>query len=66
MFPFNLTKLIFFIFFRNIKDVMTKLAAESNLEIIQLDYVQRETRNIKENLCVPRIFLQGKFRKRKT
>ena len=45
---------------------MTKLAAESNLEIIQLDYVQRETRNIKENLCVPRIFLQGKFRKRQT
>ncbi|XP_075678476.1 tRNA N(3)-cytidine methyltransferase METTL6 [Dermatophagoides pteronyssinus] len=45
-------------------DVMRKLAAESNLEIIQLDYVQRETRNIKENLCVPRIFLQGKFRKR--
>ncbi|KAH9517074.1 Methyltransferase-like protein 6 [Dermatophagoides farinae] len=46
-------------------DVMNKLAQESDLEVIQLNYIQRETINIKENLCVPRIFLQGKFRKKR-
>lgn len=44
---------------------MNKLAQESDLEVIQLNYIQRETINIKENLCVPRIFLQGKFRKKR-
>lgn len=27
------------------------------------EYVQRETVNRKEDLCVPRVFLQGKFQK---
>lgn len=44
---------------------MEKLASESGLEILQLDYVNRQTVNIKEDLSVQRIFLQGKFLKRK-
>lgn len=45
---------------------MRDLAAESDLEIINLEYIQRETVNVKENLSVPRIFLQGKFKRKKS
>lgn len=43
---------------------MRDLAAESDLEIINLEYIQRETVNVKESLSVPRIFLQGKFKRK--
>lgn len=45
---------------------MEELANDSGLEAINLEYVARETVNMKEGLTVPRIFLQGRFRQRST
>lgn len=48
------------------KETMEELANDSGLEAINLEYVARETVNMKEGLTVPRIFLQGRFRQRST
>uniref|UniRef100_A0A0L8I9U7 Methyltransferase-like protein n=1 Tax=Octopus bimaculoides TaxID=37653 RepID=A0A0L8I9U7_OCTBM len=37
------------------------LLCDAGYDICQLHYVKRETVNKKEGLCVPRIFVQGKF-----
>ncbi|GAB1605083.1 methyltransferase-like protein 6 isoform X2 [Argonauta hians] len=42
-------------------EVIERLVCEAGYEVSHLDYVKRETVNKKEGLCVPRIFVQGKF-----
>ena len=39
------------------------LLDQADLHVDELAYVFKETVNIKEEICVPRVFLQGKFRK---
>lgn len=41
--------------------VLSLLMENAGFEVSHLDYVKRETINKKEGLCVPRIFVQGKF-----
>ncbi|XP_039260660.2 tRNA N(3)-cytidine methyltransferase METTL6-like [Styela clava] len=45
-------------------ELISKLAADSGFEVETNEYVLRETVNKKEGLCVPRVFLQGKFVKK--
>lgn len=45
------------------EEELSKLFRENGFEIITNTYVHRRTLNIKEGIDVPRIFLQGKFRK---
>lgn len=47
------------------KELLTDMANSCDLEVLTLEYVQRETVNLKKGLAVPRIFVQGKFRRRK-
>ncbi|XP_065367776.1 tRNA N(3)-methylcytidine methyltransferase METTL6 [Calliphora vicina] len=42
---------------------LAKLFEENGFEILSNSYVHRRTLNVKEGIDVPRIFLQGKFRK---
>ncbi|XP_075164844.1 tRNA N(3)-cytidine methyltransferase METTL6 [Haematobia irritans] len=42
---------------------LAKLFQENGFEVITNTYVHRRTLNVKEGIDVPRIFLQGKFRK---
>lgn len=42
-------------------DKLNSLMEEAGFEISSCNYVQRDTVNKKEGLCVPRIFVQGKF-----
>lgn len=42
---------------------ISKLFGENGFDVITNSYVHRRTLNIKEGIDVPRIFLQGKFRK---
>ncbi|XP_013415407.1 methyltransferase-like protein 6 [Lingula anatina] len=42
-------------------DYLSDLFARAGYQIDNCDYVTRETVNKKEGLCVPRIFVQGKF-----
>lgn len=44
-------------------DSIQKLATDAGFKILQLDYIKRETINIKEGLAVPRIFVQAKLTK---
>lgn len=44
-------------------ELLTEIATSSGLEVLSLEYIQRETVNLKKGLSVPRIFIQGKFRK---
>ena len=44
-------------------EYLTKLLIDCQFHIDELAYVFKETVNIKEEICVPRVFLQGKFRK---
>ena len=41
-----------------------KLFEGAGFEVIELQYVQRETVNHKENIHAQRIFVQGRFQKR--
>ncbi|XP_062133976.1 tRNA N(3)-methylcytidine methyltransferase METTL6, partial [Drosophila sulfurigaster albostrigata] len=43
---------------------LAQLFNDSDFEVISNNYVHRRTLNLKEGIDVPRIFLQGKFRKR--
>ncbi|KAH8300186.1 hypothetical protein KR044_011247, partial [Drosophila immigrans] len=43
---------------------LAQLFIDSGFEVISNNYVHRRTLNLKEGIDVPRIFLQGKFRKR--
>lgn len=45
---------------------VAKLFLENGFEVITNAYVHRRTLNLKEGIDVPRIFLQGKFRKKST
>ena len=49
-------------------DKVLELAGNSGFDLSesQCEYIQRETINKKEDLCVPRIFVQGKFVKPKS
>ncbi|KAG5271255.1 hypothetical protein AALO_G00177660 [Alosa alosa] len=45
------------------KEILTKLFHDAGFETVVNEYVLRETVNKKEGLCVPRVFLQSKFRR---
>ena len=45
------------------KKFMESIISKSGYEIISNDYVFRETNNKKEDVHVPRVFLQGKYKK---
>ena len=45
------------------KEEIEKLMLKCGLEKLSLEYVERRTINKKEGVDVPRLFLQGKFRK---
>ena len=45
---------------------MSTLFAEAGFEIVENGYIHRSTVNKKEGIDVPRIFVQGKFRKKQT
>lgn len=45
------------------EEELGKLFTEAGFEIIMNTYVQRRTVNFKEGIDVPRIFVQGKYRK---
>ncbi|XP_062393635.1 tRNA N(3)-methylcytidine methyltransferase METTL6 [Sardina pilchardus] len=45
------------------KEMLTKLFHDAGFETVVNEYVLRETVNKKEGLCVPRVFLQSKFRR---
>ena len=36
---------------------------EAGFDVVENDYIMRQTVNKKENLCVPRVFVQSKFAK---
>ncbi|XP_064614208.1 tRNA N(3)-methylcytidine methyltransferase METTL6-like [Liolophura sinensis] len=44
-------------------EILHSMTQSAGFQTVTLDYVQRETVNKKEDLCVPRIFVQGKFQK---
>jgi methyltransferase-like protein 6 len=45
-------------------EYLTNLLNQSQFNIDELSYVLKETVNIKEDICVPRVFIQGKFQKK--
>lgn len=45
------------------EEELSKLFREAGFEVLMNTYVQRRTVNIKEKIDVPRIFVQGKYRK---
>ncbi|XP_071803016.1 tRNA N(3)-cytidine methyltransferase METTL6-like [Asterias amurensis] len=45
------------------EEMLSKLFSEAGFEVCQNEYVLRETVNKKEGLCVPRVFVQGKYSK---
>ncbi|XP_077521831.1 tRNA N(3)-cytidine methyltransferase METTL6 [Amblyomma americanum] len=45
------------------EEVLEKLFTDAGYEVLSNEYVCRQTVNKKEGICVPRIFVQGKFRK---
>lgn len=45
------------------EEELAKLFSEAGFEIIMNTYVQRRTVNFKEGIDVPRIFVQGKYRR---
>ncbi|CAF1671103.1 unnamed protein product [Rotaria magnacalcarata] len=46
-------------------EYLTNLLNACQFHIDELSYVFKETVNVKEEICVPRVFIQGKFKKRK-
>ncbi|KFM65909.1 Methyltransferase-like protein 6, partial [Stegodyphus mimosarum] len=42
---------------------LENLAIEAGFEVLANNYISRETTNYKENICVPRIYIQAKFLK---
>ena len=44
---------------------VSNLVDAAGFDVETNDYVERRTVNVKENVDVPRIFVQGKFRLRK-
>lgn len=49
--------------FNLLSEKMETLLLEAGYSVENNVYIMRETINKKEKLCVPRVFLQGKFRK---
>ncbi|CAF3720766.1 unnamed protein product [Adineta steineri] len=45
-------------------EYLTNLLNESQFNTDELSYVFKETVNVKEEICVPRVFIQGKFQKK--
>ncbi|CAF1547231.1 unnamed protein product [Adineta ricciae] len=45
-------------------EYLTNLLNECQFQIDELSYVFKDTVNVKEDICVPRVFLQGKFQKK--
>lgn len=46
-------------------DILGKIFTDAGFEVVTNEYVMRETVNKKEGLCVPRVFVQGKFKKKR-
>lgn len=40
---------------------LSELFAVAGYDVIENKYIHKETTNIKEGICVPRVFVQGKF-----
>ena len=47
-----------------VAELMSKLVTDSGYEVVSNDYVMRETTNKKDGVTVPRVFLQGKYKKK--
>lgn len=47
-------------------EYLRNLLNECQYDIEDIAYVFKETVNVKEDICVPRVFVQGKFKKRKS
>lgn len=45
------------------EEELAKLFSESGFQVLMNTYVQRRTVNFKEGIDVPRIFVQGKYKK---
>ncbi|XP_065896657.1 tRNA N(3)-methylcytidine methyltransferase METTL6-like [Dysidea avara] len=45
------------------EDKLAELFTVAGYQVIENKYIHKETTNIKEGLCVPRIFIQGKYSK---
>lgn len=45
------------------EEKLVELVLEAGFEVLESKYVHRETVNRKESVCVPRVFVQGKFAK---
>ena len=45
-------------------EFLQTLFEQNHFDTDDLTYVFKETVNVKEEICVPRVFVQGKFRKR--
>ncbi|CAF1290618.1 unnamed protein product [Rotaria sordida] len=46
-------------------EFLKNLLNQCQFDIDELSYVFKETVNIKEEICVPRVFIQGKFKKKR-
>ena len=42
---------------------LSELFTAAGYDIVENKYIHKETTNIKECICVPRVFVQGKFTK---
>lgn len=45
-------------------EYLKALVEKTNFHVDELTYVFKETVNFKEEICVPRVFVQGKFTKK--
>lgn len=46
-------------------EILGNIFTDAGFEVVTNEYVMRETVNKKEGLCVPRVFVQGKFKKKR-
>ena len=44
-------------------DKLAELFTTAGYGVIENKYIHKETTNIKEGICVPRVFVQGRYRK---
>lgn len=56
----SLKKILFFFFF---SEYIKNKILDAGFKVIENNYVSRKTVNIKENISVPRVYIQGKYQK---
>lgn len=47
----------------SIAEKLSELFTTAGYDVVENKYIHKETTNIKEGICVPRVFIQGKFTK---